>query len=102
MRLLTQVSCVLFLVFSLELQEVSQHASSLSDPEERQLLLANVLEEISGRCAAAAAAATASTAATTTALAGSLLANSSRSKGVIAAACACIVFYMFRLPLRLT
>jgi hypothetical protein len=31
------------------LQEVAQHASSLSDPEERQLLLANVLEEISGR-----------------------------------------------------
>jgi hypothetical protein len=34
---------------------VSQHASGLNDPEERQLLLANVLEEISGRCAAAAA-----------------------------------------------
>jgi hypothetical protein len=31
------------------LQEVTQHAASLGDPEERQLLLANVLEEISGR-----------------------------------------------------
>jgi hypothetical protein len=58
------------------LQEVAQHASSLSDAEERQLLLANVLEEISGRCAAAAAAA--STAANTSASAGSLLADQSR------------------------